>query len=624
MSRCRHDFWFYASVCVLALLAIGPRFVVLEERPLHHDEAQHAWYGYSFMLDGHYTHSPILHGPSLIILTGLWYRLFGDSIGMGRAMVALFSLIAMVAAAALWPRRYRWWLFPLIVTSPYLLYYSRFLRNELIFCAFVLVGLLGFAKSTQGGSLGKRGAWGMLATAPIVALLAFKENAIFVMATGLTFGVVWLLKRCFWRRPAFILRTETKPRKRRKTISARLPFRPLTPETIVTLIGWFGGILIGIGYVILIYGKTTADGTFSPLQNINSSIQYWAGQQSEHRISGKLHYHLVIMLIYELPILLMLLAGLIIDAIRKPARANVYLVSIAVWLAFWFFWNWLGKLPGILGSFEQFLHIEPNVSMMIIGLWIVPLLAWSVMALKEHWVLGAFMGWWAACSIFQYSVAGEKVPWLGVHIILPIYMALGWVWAPILRRSGFALKLVAALAMVLATVIAARNDYYLVGPRAADPVERMVYNHTTVEYDHMCREFLRRWERLDSLKPVAERQVALVEELGWPGSWYFRHAGYQLPNTPPTDLKDQDLVMGTTSIMQPLCARIDKTKWRCTQMSLRDHWSPEWPDSPTDAIGVVQKPQRSRLQAWWRYYWFREIWGEKGHFEITLIEPLFK
>jgi hypothetical protein len=80
--------------------------------------------------------------------------------------------------------------------------------------------------------------------------------------------------------------------------------------------------------------------------------------------------------------------------------------------------------------------------------------------------------------------------------------------------------------------------------------------------------------------------------------------------------------MGVTSVMQPLCAHVDKTKWRCTQMSLRDHWSPGWPEA--DAAASPEKPKVSQWQAWWRYYWLREIWGEKGHFEMTIIEPLFK
>lgn len=604
MNRCRHDFWYYAVVAALAVLAIVPRFVVLEERPLHHDEAQHAWYGYSSMRDGHYTHSPILHGPSLILTTGLVYKALGDSIGVGRGMVAAFSLIAMLAAAALWPRRYRWWFFPLIVTSPYLLYYSRFLRNELIFCAFVLVGVIGFARSMRGRSLAKRAAWGMLGPAPIVALLAWKENAIFVMASGVVFGAVWLVAHLFWARA-------TRTRRLRRVRAWHAPF--VTPEAMATFAGWLAGVAVGMAYVIFIYGITAQKGTFAPLVNIHQSIQYWAGQQSEHRISGTLYYHLPIMLTYELPILLMLAVGLILDAVRAPRRSTVYLLAIAGWLVLWSIWHGMSPLPWPLGGFEKFLHIqEPGVPMLVLGLWIVPLLVWSILALKEHMLLGSWMAFWAACSIFQYSVAGEKVPWLGVHIVLPVYMALGWVWAPILRRSGGGLRAAAIVAMVCATALAVRNDYYLIGPRAADPVERMVYNHTTVEYDHMCREWLSRWQRQEAERRLSDRRVDLVGDLGWPGVWYFRHCAYDLPENPPESTDGWDLIMGVTGVMNPLCQRINSPLWKCTAMSLRDHWTPAWPEGN----------RLDQWRAWWRYYWRRETWSPTGHFEMIVVEPL--
>lgn len=635
MNRSRRDFWFYCIVSILALLTIVPRFIVLEERPLHHDEAQHAWYGYDFMLRGHYNHSPILHGPSLIMITGLTYSIFGDSIGVGRGMIAVFSLIAMLAAAALFPKRLRWWIFPLLVTSPYLLYYSRFLRNELIFCALVLLGILGFVRSMQGyvrrrepgvgdsdssdiqSVLIKRAAWGMLGPAPIIALLAFKENAIFIIATGLAFALVWITKRLLWRRTALILRMplqEIRRRRGHRRKPAPLPFSWFTPEAIATVAGWLAGCVIGIAYVLFIYGVTTSDGTFSPLKNIQSSIDYWSGQQSEHRISGALHYHLVIMLVYELPILLMLALGLILDAVRKPMRLNLYMLSIGAWLFIWWIWSTIGTLPGVFGSFQNFLHIEADRSLLVVGLWIVPLLVWSILALKEHWVLGSFMGFWAACSLFQYSVAGEKVPWLGVHIVLPIYMALAWVWAPILRRASYGLRTLAAAAMIVATLIAVRNDYYLIGSRAADPAERMVYNHTTIEYDHMCREFVRRWERLEPETPLTDRRAIFVDDLGWPSCWYFRHFTYELPKEAPSDPENADLILGVEASMQSICARADKARWRCTTMSLRDNWMPGWPDGS----------KRDKWRAWWNYYWYRELWSSKGGFSMTVMEPLYK
>ena len=38
----------------------------------------------------------------------------------------------------------------------------------------------------------------------------------------------------------------------------------------------------------------------------------------------------------------------------------------------------------------------------------------------------ALLGFWAASSLFAYSYAGEKMPWLTVHITLPAILTTAW------------------------------------------------------------------------------------------------------------------------------------------------------------------------------------------------------
>ncbi len=634
MMRPATGYWKMAALVMLALLAVVPRVILLGERPAMHDEAQDAWYSYAFARDGHYTHNPILHGPSLILAAGLVFRWAGDSMTAARAVVAVISIIGLWVGLQLWPRRYRYWLAPLLLSSPMLLYFSRFYRNDMVFSALVLIGLVGIVRSLEGRSPAARAAWGTLAPVPLLALLALKMNAPFIYAAGLTWVLAWLIMRLFWRRPALWLRPRrmvrpisSRParpaarRDRRETgrrkEQLRQPGRPLPaalPSPIpgramrATLAGWALGSVIGMAYVLFIYGVTTPDYTFSPLANIARTIEYWAGQHQAQRITGALHYHLPILLTYELPILLLLAAGLVVDAAGRPARTLVYLGSILAWIALWMIWGAI-ELRGPLARVVDFLHMEPSRSMLVLGLWIVPLLAWSVLALKEHRLLGSWLAWWAASSLFQYSVAGEKVPWLGLHIALPLILTLGWVWAPWLRRAGPSGRQLAVAALAVATLIALRNDYYLVGPRAADPAERLVYNHTSVEYDALCRDYLLSWQRRADEVPLAARRVALSGETGWPGVWYFRHCGYDLPAQPPDAAEGWDLITGIASEMEALCAQVDPARWRCTPLSMRDHWWAPWPE---------QHP----WLAWWRYYWWRIPWTEPGGFYITAVEPL--
>ena len=68
--------------------------------------------------------------------------------------------------------------------------------------------------------------------------------------------------------------------------------------------------------------------------------------------------------------------------------------------------------------------------------------------------------WWAVTSLLAFTIAGEKMPWLTVHITLPMILLAGWGlgqvieranWADIRRRRGL---LVTVLLVVLFTSLA--------------------------------------------------------------------------------------------------------------------------------------------------------------------------
>ncbi len=617
------------AAAVFILLAVIPRLVLLDERPLHHDESQHAWYAYEFAFgkERHYTHSPILHGPAHMLLTGLAFRVAGDSITVGRGLAALASLAGVLAMIALWPRRLRLWLMPLFAVSPMYLYYSRFLRNEPYFCALALVGLLGFMKSLEGRSPQRRAAWGVLGPACWLALVAFKENALFILATGLAFALLWLAVRLLWRRPAFALRARrliaARPASVRRAGATRAkaaapPPRPPRPAPalpsislpmVATLAGWAVGIGIGISFVLLIYGITTSDHSFSPLMNMKKSWDYWSGQQKMMRIEGDLHYHLPVLLTYELPVLLMLYAGLAADAARRLLRAALYAGAMLCWWFLWLGWAALGTLPGPLQPIAAFLHMVPDRSMLVLGWWILPPLVWSILALKEHRIAAAFGGFWSACALFQYAVAGEKVPWLGVHIIVPIYLAAGWVWAPRLRRAGPWAGRAFGAVIVAAVLIALLADQRIVR-HGGDPRERLAYNHTSYAFDALAKRRLAEWSAAEKVKPLSSRRVVLQGIVGWPGTWYFRHTDYQLePGSISTIGDGTDLLIGENAELQPLVhSDYSNWPWTATSLSLRDHgWTP-WPETRF-------------YSSLWKYYWLREPWVPVGDYTITAIEP---
>jgi len=73
---------------------------------------------------------------------------------------------------------------------------------------------------------------------------------------------------------------------------------------------------------------------------------------------------------------------------------------------------------------------------------------------KERRIFAAFLVYWLLLSLLIYSWAGEKMPWLAIHMALPLILLGGWFldrtladtdWQALLRRGALLLSLLLAL-----------------------------------------------------------------------------------------------------------------------------------------------------------------------------------
>jgi predicted membrane-bound mannosyltransferase len=126
--------WEKALYLLLLILAIISRFVLLGDRVVSHDESLHTQFSYQFYSGGGYQHHPMTHGPFLFHITAALYWLFGVSDFASRISTAALGVLLVVM-----PWFLRRWLGQhgalatagLILISPYLLYYSRYIRNDI-------------------------------------------------------------------------------------------------------------------------------------------------------------------------------------------------------------------------------------------------------------------------------------------------------------------------------------------------------------------------------------------------------------------------------------------------------------------------------------------------------------
>ena len=136
--RNREDLgWF-----LLVAASLFSRLIGLGHRAMSHDESLHALYSWYLSSSFSYQHDPMMHGPLLFHLNALVYLLFGATDFTARLVPAL---LGTGAVAMVYP--YRRWLGRggafaaacLLSLNPGVLYYSRYIRNDIHVVLFMLV-----------------------------------------------------------------------------------------------------------------------------------------------------------------------------------------------------------------------------------------------------------------------------------------------------------------------------------------------------------------------------------------------------------------------------------------------------------------------------------------------------
>ena len=165
------------AVAVIAALALVVRLAFLDHRGAHWDEARVAWWTLRYLDTGSWQYEPILHGPFLFHVNRWVFELLGPSDFTARLVVAVGGALLPLAAL---PFRGRLRddetiaLALLLAADPLLLYYSRFMRNDLLLAGVMLAALGLLLRSVDTG----RRRYVFLAV-PLVALgFTMKGNAI--------------------------------------------------------------------------------------------------------------------------------------------------------------------------------------------------------------------------------------------------------------------------------------------------------------------------------------------------------------------------------------------------------------------------------------------------------------
>lgn len=117
------------------------RFLLLENKPIHHDEAVNAWWLTQISELGFFPYDPTnYHGPLFFYVEWFFSLIFGDELWVLRLVTVIFSALTVLL---LYKRNYRWAAL-VMALSPAFFFFSRSAIHEAPFVFFQVLMFLGF------------------------------------------------------------------------------------------------------------------------------------------------------------------------------------------------------------------------------------------------------------------------------------------------------------------------------------------------------------------------------------------------------------------------------------------------------------------------------------------------
>ena len=179
---------------IIIILAFATRFYNLGARVMSHDESLHTYFSWLLYRGQGYQHTPMMHGPWQFHMIALSYFLFGVSDFTARIPAATFG-IATIFMAWYW-RRYLGRVGGLVAAlllliSPFLLFYSRYVREDsyAVFAGILMLyAVLRYFETGRTGYL-------YLFTLSFVLHFLDKETSFIFAAQLLVFFAIYFIAR---------------------------------------------------------------------------------------------------------------------------------------------------------------------------------------------------------------------------------------------------------------------------------------------------------------------------------------------------------------------------------------------------------------------------------------------
>ncbi len=595
---------FWAVILVGAVL----RFWGLGDKPLHHDESLHAYYALQLLHNtvwqwrtcaltttpGCYAYSPWLHGPfqfhaiALVYQIADWLGAPDHGVNTTTVRIAAATLGTLTVGLPYFLRDYlgrlgAWLACLLMAVSPSLVYFSRFAREDVYFACFTLLMIVATLRYVRDRKL----YWLLLAATGFALAYATKETIFLNLAIFGAFTVGLL---------AWELGLPYALHSRFAGSRLRLPatFAPITVVLYLLVLGvlakfffsWLKGLAAYVANpanagragafvqtlkTITVYLVPVA-GLVLGLYILRLLLNEWRGKMRQGtrrglaaRINPRTQRLLdaIVTLHWTSWFFALLLAWAIFLVLYTALFTNVTQgIGDGIWQGLYY---WLQQQQQSRGGepWYYYLLLIPLYEQIGVVFGLLGLLRSLVRPTRFR----LFVVVWFLGSLFMYSWAGEKMPWLMIHIVIPMLLLAALALEPclllawgLLRDIGRGLRAwrtraeatsrnrparrvvagglawVGSLCALLLLIPTLQNMYQVSYVHAADSQhEMMVYVQTTVYVNTVMDKIAQVDQQVDA--GDHQLHIGVMDGVLWPFTWYLRdypNVCLDYPTTCPT------------------------------------------------------------------------------------------
>ncbi|MCM2467046.1 flippase activity-associated protein Agl23 [Methanoculleus oceani] len=462
-ARARERLSFEGLFLLILLVTIALRFYALDLKLFHHDEAIHAWFSYRLLTEGTYSYDPMYHGPFLYYMTAGIFSLLGDSDLVGRLLPALLGTLLVPLLYPIYKlgyldRKQTLVAALFLAVSPNMVYFSRFLRNDIFIAFFSMVLLVALLYYFERQKM----QYALIAGAAIGFGMSAKENMPIII---LIFGVYLLY--LIWTR------------------KVRLPARWIRDLAL--------GALVAVGIMAIFYSSFGAHPEVL-MDGWLRAIEHWTSMHQAQRLGGPPYFYILLFLLYEVPILILAGVGVLqfVDIPGIVSRWRERRTGHA---------ESPGETEGakeeetapeaVAPPIELAQGFKDRLREILSG-------TGELRPIDRQKEFARFAIFWMLLSLTVYAYIGEKVPWLILHQLLPMIFV-----------AAYMMTTKKAVIAVLAGIFLVAMTFHVTFT-PADINEPIVQ----VQNSEDLREVFAKIDAAD--------KVAVATDSYWPLPWYYR------------------------------------------------------------------------------------------------------